>query len=141
MHHVLHEHVWLQLEKTCIVLSSLLGFAKPLCRHINWFGFAWVLFPYFLNSRTNLGPAACAASSRPQTAGEDHPGPDSVKREAAPHAADLLQRQPEARCPNEGAAGGDDWPQPASDPGLVPEQAVQRQEEEPAHETAAAATA
>lgn len=93
----------------------------------------------FLNSRTNLGPAARAAASRPQAAGEDHPSPDGAKREAAPHAPDVLQRQPEAGRPNEGTAGGDDRPQSAGDSGLVPEQAVQRQEEEPADEAAAAA--
>lgn len=106
------------------LICSLLGLFLPLS---------------FLNSRTNLSPAARAATSRPQTAREDHPGPDGAKREAATHAADLLQRQPQARRPNEGAASGDDRPQPASDPGLVPEQAVQGQEEEHTDEAAAAA--
>lgn len=61
---------------------------------------------------------------RPQTVGEDHPSPDGPEREAAPHPADVLQRQPAAGRPDEGAAGGDDGPQPQGDSGLVPEQAL-----------------
>lgn len=94
----------------------------------------------FPNSRTNLSAAACTQTPRPQTAREDHPSPDGTEREAAAYAADLLQRQPEARCPDEGATGRDDRPQPASDPRLVPEQAVQGQEEKPADEATATAT-
>ena len=48
----------------------------------------------------------------------------------------MLQRQPAARRAHEGAAGRDDGPEPAGDPGLVPEQAVQRQEEVHPHEAA-----
>ena len=91
------------------------------------------------NSRTGLGSDPGAAASRPQTAGKDHSSPDGAEREAAAHAAHLLQRQPEAGRPDEGAAGGDDGPESAGDPGLVPEQALQGQEEEPADEAAPAA--
>ena len=88
--------------------------------------------------RTGFGPASPPPPEpRPQAVREDHPDPDGAEREAAPHPADLLQRQPAAGRPDEGAAGGDDRPEPAGDPRLVPEQALQRQEEVHPHEAAA----
>lgn len=93
----------------------------------------------FTNSRTNFGATAGTKTPCPQTAREDHPGPNGAERETATYAADLLQRQPEARRSDERTAGRDDRPQPASDPRLVPKQAVQGQEEKPADEAAAAA--
>lgn len=77
-----------------------------------------------VRSRAHLRAPARAAASRAQAAGEDHAGPDGAEREAAAHAADLLQRQPAARRAHEGAAGGDDRAEPARHPGLVPEQAL-----------------
>ena len=91
--------------------------------------------------RPGGGAAGPASEPRPQAVGEDDAGPDGAEREAAPHVADLLQRQPEARRADEGAAGGDDRPEPQGDPGLVPEQALQRQEEVDPHEAAPAAAA
>lgn len=55
----------------------------------------YIDFFFFFNSRTNLCSAACSAASRPQAAREDHSGSDGAEREAAAHAADLLQCQPE----------------------------------------------
>uniref|UniRef100_A0AAQ4RMN6 LIM zinc-binding domain-containing protein n=1 Tax=Gasterosteus aculeatus aculeatus TaxID=481459 RepID=A0AAQ4RMN6_GASAC len=92
-------------------------------------------------SRTHLGPAARAPAPRPQAAGEDHARAHGAQREAAAHAADLLQRQPAARRAHEGAAGGDDGPQPARHTRVVPEQAVQGQEAQHPDEAAAAAAA
>uniref|UniRef100_A0A8P0NSY8 ISL LIM homeobox 2 n=1 Tax=Canis lupus familiaris TaxID=9615 RepID=A0A8P0NSY8_CANLF len=86
-------------------------------------------------------PAALAAPARAQAGGEDDPRADGAQREAAAHPADLLRRQPAARRAHEGAAGGDDGPEPAGHPRLVPEQAVQGQEEVHPHEAAAAAAA
>lgn len=108
---------------------------------INWRCLFWAVFSSFINSRAYLGPAASASASRPQTAREDHPCANCTEREAAAHTANLLQRQSEARRPDEGAASGDDRPQPTGDPCLVPEQAVQRQEEEHTDEAVAAAAA
>jgi len=85
------------------------------------------------------GHGAAGPASEPQAVGEDDPDPDGAEREAAAHAADLLQREPEARRADEGAAGGDDQPEPPGHPGLVPEQALQRQEEDHPDEAAAAA--
>ena len=80
--------------------------------------------------RRGFGPASSPPPEpRPQAVGEDDPGPDGAEREAAPHPADLLQRQPATGRPDEGAAGGDDRPEPQGDPRLVSEQALQRQEE------------
>ena len=88
--------------------------------------------------RPGRGHATPASQKpRPQAVGEDHAHQDGAEREAAAHAADLLQRQPAARRAHEGAAGGDDRPEPAGDPRLVPEQALQRQEEVHPHEAAA----
>lgn len=92
-------------------------------------------------SRPGHGAAGPASEPRPQAVGEDHAGQDGAEREAAPHSADLLQRQPETGRPDEGAAGGDDRPQPQGHPGLVPEQALQRQKEIHPHEAAPAAAA
>ena len=86
--------------------------------------------PSSVPSRPGFGAAGPASEPRPQTVGEDDADPDGAEREAAPHPADLLQRQPEARRADEGAADGDDQPEPQGDPGLVPEQALQRQEED-----------
>ena len=95
---------------------------------------------YFLPARRpGDGAAGPAQKPRPQAVGEDDARPDGAEREAAPHAADLLQRQPAARRADEGAAGGDDRPQPAGHPGVVPEQALQRQEAQHPDEAAAAA--
>lgn len=142
VHRVLQEHSLLaDLSKT--LWASLLrphhfSSCGASAGHIHRFSLPSLPCP-FLNSRTNLGPAARAAASRPQTAGEDHPCPDGAKRKAAAHAADLLQRQPETGRSDEGAAGGDDRPEPQGDPGLVPEQTLQRQEEVHPHEAATAA--
>lgn len=68
-----------------------------------------------------------------------HPRPHRPQREATAHAEDLLQRQPAARRAHEGTAGGDDESQSESHQGLVPEQALQRQEARDRHEAAAAA--
>ena len=51
----------------------------------------------------------------------------------------MLQREPTARCTHEGTAGGNDWSEPASNQGLVPEQTLQRQEEGHPDEATAAA--
>lgn len=51
----------------------------------------------------------------------------------------MLQREPAARCPHEGTAGGDDGSEPASHQGLVPEQTLQGQEEGNPDEATAAA--
>lgn len=83
--------------------------------------------------------AGPASEPRPQAVREDDAGQDGAEREATPHAADVLQRQPEAGRTDEGAVGGDDRPEPQGDPGLVPEQALQRQEEVDPHEAAPAA--
>uniref|UniRef100_A0A8C3GLN7 LIM zinc-binding domain-containing protein n=1 Tax=Cairina moschata TaxID=8855 RepID=A0A8C3GLN7_CAIMO len=88
-------------------------------------------------ARAAAGPAAAGA----QGGGEDDPREDGAEREAVAHAADLLRRQPAPRRPDEGAAGGDDGAQPARHPRLVPEQALQGQEEVHPHEAAAAAAA
>lgn len=61
---------------------------------------------------------------RPQAVGEDDPGTHCAQREAAAHTAHMLQRQPATRRAHEGAAGGDDGPQSASYPRLVPEQTL-----------------
>lgn len=92
-------------------------------------------------SRAHLRPAAGPTAPRPQAAREDHPRADCAEREAAAHLADLLRRKPPARRTHEGATGGDDRPQPARDPGLVSEQAVQGQEAEHHDEAAPAAAA
>lgn len=89
--------------------------------------------------RPSDGAAGPTSEPRPQAVGEDDTGPDGAEREAAPHVADMLQRQPETRCADEGAAGGDDRPESPGDPGLVPEQALQRQEEVDPDEAAPAA--
>lgn len=78
---------------------------------------------------------------RPQAVGEDDSGPHCAQWEAAAHTAHMLQRQPAARRAYEGAASGDDGPQPASYSSLVPEQALQGQEEVHAHEATPAAAA
>ncbi|PNI37955.1 ISL2 isoform 2 [Pan troglodytes] len=88
-----------------------------------------------------VGPAARVAPARAQADGEDDPRADCAEREAAAHSADLLRRQPATRRSHEGAAGGDDRPEPAGHPRLVPEQALQGQEEIHSHEAAAAAAA
>lgn len=88
--------------------------------------------------RPGFDAAGHAPEPRPQAVGEDDACQDRAEREAAPHAADLLQRQPEAGRADEGAAGGDDRPEPQSDSGLVPEQTLQRQEEGATDEAAAA---
>uniref|UniRef100_A0A8C9EHE9 Uncharacterized protein n=1 Tax=Pavo cristatus TaxID=9049 RepID=A0A8C9EHE9_PAVCR len=93
--------------------------------------------PRRAGARTAARPAAAVA----QSGREDHPRADGAEREAATHAADLLRRQPETRRPDEGAAGGDDGAQPARHPRLVPEQALQGQEEVHPHEAAPAAAA
>ena len=62
-----------------------------------------------------------------------------AEREAAPHAQDLLQRQPSTWRPDEGAADRDDRPVPQGHPCLVPEQALQGQEEVHVAEADAAA--
>lgn len=93
--------------------------------------------PRRAGARTAARPAAAVA----QSGREDHPREDGAEREAAAHAADLLRRQPETRRPDEGAAGGDDGAQPARHPCLVPEQALQGQEEVHPHEAAPAAAA
>lgn len=92
-------------------------------------------------SRAHLRAAAGPAAPRPQAAREDHPRSDCAERETAPHLADLLCRQPQARRTHEGATGRDDWPQPPRDPGLVSKQAVQGQEAEHHDEAAPAAAA
>lgn len=51
----------------------------------------------------------------------------------------MLQREPETRRFNEGAAGGDDGSKPASHQGLVPEQTLQGQKEGYPDEATAAA--
>lgn len=51
----------------------------------------------------------------------------------------MLRRQPSPRRADEGAAGGDDGAEPARHQGLVPEQALQGQEEDHAAEDADAA--
>ncbi|KAH9369972.1 hypothetical protein HPB48_001849 [Haemaphysalis longicornis] len=79
-------------------------------------------------------PAVAAAA-----AAQADSGADGAEREAAAHAAHLLRGQPEAGRAHEGAAGRDDGPLAAGHPGLVPEQALQGQEEEPPHEADAAA--
>ena len=86
-------------------------------------------FPSSVFSRPGHGAAGPASEPRPQAVGEDDAGQDGAEREAAPHPADLLQRQPATGRPDEGAAGGDDRPEPQGDPRLVSEQALQRQEE------------
>ena len=91
--------------------------------------------------RPGGGAPAPPSEPRPQAVGEDDAGEDGAEREAAAHAADVLQRQPEAGRADEGAAGGDDRPEPPGHPGLVPEQALQGQEEVAAHEAAPAAAA
>lgn len=97
--------------------------------------------PFSVLSRSCNGAAGSASEPRPQAVGEDNAGQDGAERETAPHVADLLQRQPEAGRADEGAAGGNDWPEPKGDPGLVPEQALQRQKEIYPHEAAPAAAA
>uniref|UniRef100_A0A8D0B618 ISL LIM homeobox 2 n=1 Tax=Salvator merianae TaxID=96440 RepID=A0A8D0B618_SALMN len=85
--------------------------------------------------------AGLPASARAQAGGEDDAGADGAEREAAAHAAYLLRCQPAPGRADEGAAGGDDGPQPAGHPRLVPEQALQGQEEVHPHEAAPAAAA
>lgn len=97
----------------------------------------------FPSSTRRAGDSAAgpAPEPRPQAVGKDDAGADGAEREAAAHAADVLQRQPEAGRADEGAAGRDDGPEPAGDPRLVPEQALQRQEEVHPDEAAPAAAA
>ncbi|KAG0418404.1 hypothetical protein HPB47_004869, partial [Ixodes persulcatus] len=85
------------------------------------FGFGWC---------RSAGPAGAAQADS---------GADGAEREAAAHAAHLLRGQPEAGRAHEGAAGRDDGPVAQGHQGLVPEQALQGQEEEPPHEADAAA--
>lgn len=92
--------------------------------------------------RNSVGPASpTPPEPRPQAVREDHPSPDGSEREAAPHPADVLQRQPATGRPDEGAAGGDDRPEPQGDPRVVSEQALQGQEEVHHDEAAPAAAA
>ena len=56
-------------------------------------------------------------------------GADSVERETAAYAADVLCGESAARRADEGAVGGDDRPLATSHPRLVPEQTLQGQEE------------
>lgn len=97
------------------------------------------LSPPLRNSVGQTSPSP--PEPRPQTVGEDDPSSDGLEREAAPHPADVLQRQPTTGRSDEGAAGGDDRPQPQGDPRLVSEQALQGQEEVHLDEAAPAATA
>lgn len=89
------------------------------------------------------GTCAPAPTPQPrsQAVGEDDPGAHCAQRETAAHTAHMLQRQPATRRAHEGAAGGDDGPQPASYPRLVPEQTLQGQEEVHPHEATPAAAA
>ena len=57
-------------------------------------------------------------------------GKDGADGEAAVPAEELLRGQPSARRTHEGAAGGDDGSVLAGGAGLVPEQALQGQEED-----------
>ncbi|CAB0042991.1 unnamed protein product, partial [Trichogramma brassicae] len=68
-----------------------------------------------------------------------HPGAHRPEREAAAHAAQLLLGESATRRPHEGATGRDDGPQSASDTRLVPEQALQGQEEDDRPQAADAA--
>ena len=52
----------------------------------------------------------------------------------------MLLGQPEAGRSDEGAAGGDDWAVTQGDPGLVPEQEVQGQEDSEQDDGEAVAT-
>lgn len=72
-------------------------------------------------SRANLGAAASTAPARAQAAREDDARAHGAQREAAAHFAHVLQREPAARCAHEGAACGDDGPEPAGHPRLVSE--------------------
>lgn len=98
-------------------------------------------FPPTSTCRAGDSAAGPAPEPRPQAVGKDDAGADGAEREAAAHAADVLQRQPEAGRADEGAAGRDDGPEPAGDPRVVPEQALQRQEEVHPDEAAPAAAA
>ena len=60
---------------------------------------------------------------------EERPRADGSLREAAQHPQDVLLGEPEPGCPDEGAAGGDDRSLAARHPRLVPEQALQGQED------------
>lgn len=91
--------------------------------------------------RCRVGATALAAHARAQAGREDDQGADCSQREATAHAADVLRRQPAARRAHEGAASGDDRPEPAGHPRVVPEQALQGQEEVHPHEAAPAAAA
>ena len=51
-----------------------------------------------------------------------------ILMETAEHLENLLLRQPEARCFDEGTAGGNDSPFAEGHQGLVPKQALQGQE-------------
>ena len=74
-----------------------------------------------------------------QEQGEDDETEDGAEREAADGAAHLLRQQLQARRHHEGAADRHDRPPSTSHQGVVPEQAVQGQEE--VDRTQAAATA
>ena len=74
---------------------------------------------------------------------ENDPDTDRAEREAASHAAHLLRSESASGRADEGAARRDDLTESARHPRLVPEQAVQGQEEVDTDETdpdAAAAT-
>ncbi|KAK7913651.1 hypothetical protein WMY93_013862 [Mugilogobius chulae] len=75
--------------------------------------------------RPSHGAAGSASEPCAQTVGEDDARADGPEREAAAHTADLLQRKPAARRAHEGAAGGDDRPEPQGHQSLVPKQALQ----------------
>lgn len=92
-------------------------------------------------SRPSDGAAGPASEPRSQAVREDDSRKDGAEREAASHVANLLQREPAAGRADEGAAGGNDRPQSQSHPGVVPEQALQGQEEIHPHEAASAAAA
>lgn len=111
---------------TQISLNRLISFSPyrlffPLLRHS-------------LGAPSSSSPEPCSQAVR-----EDHPSPDSAERKAAAHPADLLQRQPATGRSDEGAACGDDRPEPQGDPRLVSKQALQGQEKVHPDEAAAAA--
>ncbi|CAG14813.1 unnamed protein product, partial [Tetraodon nigroviridis] len=89
--------------------------------------------------RTGLGSDLRAAASRPQAAGEDHSCSDGAEREAAAHVRTCYNANPRPDALMKEQLVEMTGLSSAGHPGLVPGQAVQGQEEEPADEAAPAA--
>ncbi len=99
-----------------------------------------VIYTPFIR-RTGASSTANSPEPRSQAVWEDHACADSVKRKAAPHSPDVLQREPATGRANERAARGNDRPESTRHTSVVSKQALQRQEEVNFSETATATAA